>query len=67
MKGVLDKEEVILAKAGGLLQHAHVVVGTPACLAEVLSSPQPQRGTVAHCKVVAVDEVDLCFQARACL
>ena len=39
VKGCLDKEEVLRAKNAGALRGAHVVVGTPECLAECLEQP----------------------------
>ncbi|KAK9816599.1 hypothetical protein WJX72_002558 [[Myrmecia] bisecta] len=61
VKGLLDKEEVLLAKNNGYLRSVHVVVGTPACLAEVCSEPNALP-VMQAVKAVAVDEVDACFQ-----
>ena len=41
MKGILNKEEVILAKQTTYLRHTHVVVATPDAMAEVLADPAP--------------------------
>ena len=61
VKGVLDKEEVLFAKTQSYLYGAHVVVGTPDCLAELSQQPNAQP-VMAHVKAVAVDEVDACFE-----
>lgn len=57
VKGVLDKEEVLRSKNNGWLFAAHVVVGTPECLAELAMEPNPYPIT-ACLKALAVDEVD---------
>ena len=61
VKGVLDKEEVLFAKTQSYLYGAHVVVGTPDCLAELSQQPNAQP-VMAHVQAVAVDEVDACFE-----
>ena len=61
VKGVLDKEEVLFAKTQSYLYGAHVVVGTPDCLAELSQQPNAQT-VMAHVQAVAVDEVDACFE-----
>ena len=61
VKGVLDKEEVLFAKTQSYLYGAHVVVGTPDCLAELSQQPSAQP-VMAHVQAVAVDEVDACFE-----
>ena len=61
VKGVLDKEEVLFAKTQSYLYGAHVVVGTPDCLAELSQQPNAQP-VMAHVRAVAVDEVDACFE-----
>ena len=50
VKGCLDKEEVIWAKNRRYLNGAHVVVGTPGCLAECLAGPE-SLDVMQHTKV----------------
>eukprot|EP00891_Asterochloris_glomerata_P003480 jgi/Astpho2/3480/Aster-08115 len=64
VKGVLDKEEVLFAKTQSYLYGAHVVVGTPDCLAELSQQPNAQP-VMAHVRAVAVDEVDACFEDQS--
>lgn len=52
VRGILDKEEVLRAKAAGYVDGCHVVVGTPDCLAEVLQQPNALE-IVQHTKVRA--------------
>lgn len=61
VKGVLDKEEVLLAKHQEYLRHVHVVVATPAALAELLAEPDA-RPVMSHVKAIAIDEVDACLK-----
>lgn len=48
--------------ADGYLRWAHVVVGTPQLLAAAVARGSEGAELMQHCKVVAVDEVDMCFQ-----
>lgn len=50
VRGILDKEEVVRAKAAGYVAGCHVVVGTPDCLAEVLQEPESLE-IMQHTKV----------------
>eukprot|EP00892_Ulva_mutabilis_P011443 jgi/Ulvmu1/8671/UM047_0009.1 len=59
VRGILDKEEVLRAKAAGYVEGCHIVVGTPDCLAEVMQEPQALE-IMQHTKVVVVDEADAC-------
>ncbi|KXZ43486.1 hypothetical protein GPECTOR_89g506 [Gonium pectorale] len=63
VRGVLNKEEVVMAK-GSLtyLNQVHLVVATPAAAMEAARGPQPVP-LLKHLKVLAVDEVDECFAA----
>lgn len=61
VKGLLDKEEVLLAKNSGSLRGAHVVIGTPDAVAEAVSAPDPVP-VLGSLKALAVDEADACLQ-----
>ncbi|GFR40588.1 hypothetical protein Agub_g1168, partial [Astrephomene gubernaculifera] len=62
VRGVLNKEEVVMAKSSlTYLSQVHLVVGTPAAVMEAVRGPQPVQ-LLKHLKVLAVDEVDECFR-----
>ena len=61
MRGILDKEEVLLAKNAGSLRHVHVVIGTPDAMVEAASDPQAAP-VLRAVKALAVDEADACLQ-----
>ncbi len=62
MRGLLDKEEVLWAKTRGLLRGAHLLVATPAALAEAMAPPDAALDALRHARLLVVDEVDACFQ-----
>lgn len=64
VRGLLDKEEVLLAKTGDLLETADLLVATPEALAEALADPNPKLEALQHTRLLVIDEVDACFQAR---
>ncbi|KAI3429427.1 hypothetical protein D9Q98_005521 [Chlorella vulgaris] len=64
VRGLLLASEVASAKQDYYLKGAHVVVGTPELIAEALSAPEAMEGLAGHLEVVAVDEVDACFQSH---
>jgi hypothetical protein len=53
VQGCLDKEEVLRSKNASYLSGAHVVVGTPGCLAECLQPPEA-IDVMQHTKVLCV-------------
>lgn len=59
VKGCLDTEEVLRAKNAGTLRGAHVVVGTPECLAECLEEPSAFP-VMQHSKVRAASVGSAC-------
>ena len=64
MRGILNEEEVELARSGvGYLKGVHVVIATPDCLAQVLQLPE-FASIFLDLKAVAIDEVDACFLVR---
>ncbi|KAG2436757.1 hypothetical protein HXX76_006281 [Chlamydomonas incerta] len=64
VRGVLTKEEVVMAKSSlTYLNQVHLVVGTPAAIMEAVREPEPAGQLLAHLRVLAVDEVDECFNA----
>lgn len=50
----------MFAKGTTAFRRTHVVVATPAALAEVLSEPEPVA-MLDYAKAIVVDEVDDCF------
>lgn len=64
MRGVVLAEEVERAVHGDYLRGAHVVVGVPSLLRQVLAQ-QRGRGALSNARVVIVDEVDECFAVRS--
>eukprot|EP00887_Chlorella_sp_A99_P003266 scaffold9.g3266.t1 len=62
VRGLLLDEELEHAKKDFYLKGVHVVVGTPAMIAAALAPPDPLPSVMQHVKVVAVDEVDACYQ-----
>mmetsp|Transcript_16428 Transcript_16428/g.49215 ORF Transcript_16428/g.49215 Transcript_16428/m.49215 type:complete len:579 (+) Transcript_16428:69-1805(+) len=65
VRGLLDKEEVLLAKTGDLLETADLLVATPEALAEALADPNPKLEALQHTRLLVIDEVDACFQAQS--
>ncbi|GAB4823402.1 hypothetical protein N2152v2_010448 [Parachlorella kessleri] len=63
VKGLLLDEELELVTQAYYLRGAHVVVGTPELLSAALHTSEGAE-LLQHTQVVAVDEVDLCFQER---
>lgn len=61
VKGLLNKEELVFAQSTTAFRGTHVVIATPACLAEALAPPEPLP-FLAHAKALAIDEVDDCFE-----
>ncbi len=65
VRGVLDDAEAAAACDDGWLAGAHVVVGTPECLAAAAAPPQG-AALWADVRGVAVDEADACLQVGFC-
>lgn len=65
VRGILDKEEVVLAKNHDILSRTDLLVATPDALAEVMTEPEAQPGVISHATCVIIDEVDACFQAHS--
>ncbi|KAL4428688.1 hypothetical protein ABPG77_009794 [Micractinium sp. CCAP 211/92] len=69
VRGLLLDSEVASAKKEGYLKGAHVLrcslgpAGTPELIAEALAEPEALE-VVQHTGVLAVDEVDACFQSH---
>ncbi len=61
VKGLLLDDEVDAARRDNYLFGAHVVVGTPALVAAAMAPPGG-AAVMEHTKVVAIDEVDACFE-----
>lgn len=66
VRGVLNKEELVMAVGTAYLRHCHVVVGTPTCIAQVAeeSGGSAASGALDHLRVICVDEVDACWQLQ---
>lgn len=64
MRGLLTKEEVIMAKAAEYLKGCHVVVGTPAAIMEVVTEQPQALPLLDSLRVLAIDEVDACLAAE---
>ncbi|KAL4447639.1 hypothetical protein ABPG75_004858 [Micractinium tetrahymenae] len=63
VRGLLLDTEAASAKKENYLRGAHVVVGTPELIAAALAEPEAVEA-VQHAAVLAVDEVDACFQSH---
>ncbi|GLC37061.1 hypothetical protein PLESTB_001395900 [Pleodorina starrii] len=66
VRGVLNKEEVVMSKSSlTYTAGVHLLVATPGALMEAVREPQSAGGgqLLGHIKVLAVDEVDECFNA----
>lgn len=62
VRGILNDEEVIMARLGGYLSNVHVLVATPSQLVTTVGLGDELANILDHLKAVVVDEVDACFQ-----
>lgn len=65
VRGVLDKDEVQLAKNHGVLSRTDLLVATPDALAEVMAEPGAVPDALSNARCLIIDEVDACFQAHS--
>ncbi|KAG1655011.1 hypothetical protein FOA52_008831, partial [Chlamydomonas sp. UWO 241] len=67
VRGILNKQEVVMAQEAPYLRGAHVVVATPAALIAVLSNEKNNstNGDRLHdLKVLCIDEFDKCLETQ---
>jgi len=62
VRGLLNKEEVVMAKETPYLNGVHVVVATPQSLVDVYLG-EDRKPLLDFLKVLAIDEFDECFDA----
>ncbi|KAF5836126.1 P-loop containing nucleoside triphosphate hydrolase protein [Dunaliella salina] len=60
VRGVLNKEEVAMAKGTDYLRGVHVVVATPTALLDCVGGKDAMP-LLNHVRVIAIDEYDECF------